>query len=375
MAENVTTISSVTATGKSEMILFTQQSATAYNSSCPWPEEWNWLLQIQPIFLWLLAVVGIVENMFVLSILCLHKSRCTVAEVYLANLAMGDLLLLSGLPFWALYIDNNFNWPFGLTFCKVINTILYMNLYTSIYFLVMVSIDRYLALVKTMSLGRLRRPWCAKLNCLIIWISALLLCTPVLMFRSLAYMADSNTTVCILDYPSLDVWIILTNTLLNTVGFLMPLCVITFCTIQIIQALRNSDIQKIKTFQREKRATILIFVVLLLFIVCWLPFQLTTFLATLHQIKVFSGCPAEQAIDVASQIATYCSFSNSCLNPIVYVIVGKHFRRKSKEVYSNMFLRRRSKSPSVQMGTTMETLRMSFSVEQQRKKSAEWSFL
>ncbi|KAF7251645.1 B2 bradykinin receptor [Varanus komodoensis] len=283
---------------------------------------------------------------------------------------MGDLLLLSGLPFWALYIDNNFNWPFGLTFCKVINTILYMNLYTSIYFLVMVSIDRYLALVKTMSLGRLRRPWCAKLNCLIIWISALLLCTPVLMFRSLAYMADSNTTVCILDYPSLDVWIILTNTLLNTVGFLMPLCVITFCTIQIIQALRNSDIQKIKTFQREKRATILIFVVLLLFIVCWLPFQLTTFLATLHQIKVFSGCPAEQAIDVASQIATYCSFSNSCLNPIVYVIVGKHFRRKSKEVYSNMFLRRRSKSPSVQMGTTMETLRMSFSVEQQRKKSA-----
>ncbi|XP_063003717.1 B2 bradykinin receptor-like [Elgaria multicarinata webbii] len=369
MAENSTALYSVTATWKSGMNLSMWHNATHNHSLCRWPSDWQWLIDIQPAFLWLLAVVGIAENVFVLSVLCLHKSRCTVAEVYLANLAVSDLLLLCGLPFWALNIANGFHWPFGLTFCKAINSIVYMNLYTSIYFLVMVSIDRYLALVKTMTLGRLRRTWCAKVNCLVIWISALLLCSPVLMFRSLKHVEDYNVTACLLDYPSLELWVIITNTLLNTVGFLLPLCTITYCTVKIILVLRNNTISKTKAFQTEKKATVLVFAVLLLFIVCWLPFQIITFLDTLHHIKVFSGCPAEQAMDVATQIATYCSFSNSCLNPIVYVIVGKHFRRKSKEVYLGRFLRRYSTAPSVQMVTSVETLRTSFSVEQQRKKS------
>ncbi|XP_042300822.1 B2 bradykinin receptor [Sceloporus undulatus] len=369
MDENGTALYSVTASWKSE----TTQSMplnTTTNNSCLWPKEWQWLLDIQPVFLWFLAIVGAVENLFVLSVLCFHKSRCTVAEIYLANLAAADLLLLCGLPFWAVNITSNFQWPFGLPLCKAINTILYMNLYSSIYFLVMVSIDRYLALVKTMSLGRMRRPWCAKLNCFIIWVSALFLCSPALIFRSLKYVPEYNITACMLDYPSLDQWVVITNTLLNTVGFLMPLCVIIYCTIQIIQALQKNEFQNIKAIQTEKKATILVLSVLLLFIICWLPFQITTFLETLRQIDILPGCANEQALDVATQIATYCSFSNSCLNPIVYVLVGKHFRKKSKELYSRMIRRRPSAAPSVQIMTTMETIRMSFSVENHRKKSA-----
>lgn len=345
-------------------------NATNNGSTCSWPEEWHWLTDIQPMLLWFLTVVGMIENMFVLSVLFFHKSRCTVAEIYLANLAAADLLLLCSLPFWAINIAKNFEWPFGLTLCKAVNTISYMNLYSSIYFLVMVSIDRYLALVKTMSLGNMRRPSCAKWYCLIIWVSALFLCSPALVFRTVQYVPPpENVTACILAYPSPLQWIIITNTLLNTVGFLMPLCVITYCTVHIVQVLQTNEFQKIKAIQREKKATILVLAVLLLFIICWLPFQITTFLDTLQEVKVISGCLAKEALDVATQIGAFCSYSNSCLNPIVYVIVGKHFRKKSKEVYSGLFVRRPSAAPSVLM-TSVETLRSSFSVENYRKKSA-----
>ncbi|XP_060611944.2 B2 bradykinin receptor [Anolis sagrei] len=370
MAENDTTLYSVTSSWKSGTDQSILLNKTSNSTLCPWPKEWQWLLDIQPVFLWILAVVGIAENLFVLSVLCFHKSRCTVAEIYLANLAAADLLLLCGLPFWAINITNHFEWPFGLPLCKAINTILYMNVYSSIYFLVMVSIDRYLALVKTMSLGRMRRAWCAKLNCSIIWVSALFLSSPALIFRTIKYVPQYNVTACMLVYPSTDEWVMITNTLLNTVGFLMPLCIIAYCTVRIIQALQKNDFPKIKAIQTEKKATVLILSVLFLFIICWIPFQITTFLETLQQIKVFSGCDYEQAIDVATQIATYCSFSNSCLNPIVYVIVGKHFRKKSKELYCGTYHRRPSAAPSVQLTTVMETLRMSFSVENHRKKSA-----
>ncbi|XP_054828149.1 B2 bradykinin receptor [Eublepharis macularius] len=369
MAEGSAALDNVTAIWKSVMNQSVWLNATHNNSSCPWPENWPWLFTIQPFILWFLTALGIVENVFVLLVFCLHKSRCTVAEIYLANLAMADLLLLCGLPFWAINIANGFNWPFGTFLCKAVNAISHMNLYSSIYFLVMVSIDRYLALVKTMTLGRMRQPLCAKWNCLIIWISALFLCSPALIFRTVKYVPEHNFTACYLDYPPHGQWQVITNTLLNTVGFLMPLCVITYCTVQIIRALQNNSIQKFSAVQTEKRATILILAVLLLFIICWLPFQITTVFDTLFKVKVLSGCTAREVIEVATQIATYCSFSNSCLNPIVYVIVGKHFQKKSKEVYHRLFLRRPSQAPSVQMVSSMDTLRSSISVEWLRKKS------
>ncbi|XP_060118077.1 B2 bradykinin receptor [Heteronotia binoei] len=369
MEEDSAILDSVTAIWELGMNQSVQLNATAHNASCSWPEKWQWLFTIQPYFLWFLTALGVVENTFVLFVFCLHKSRCTVAEIYLANLAIADLLLLCGLPFWAIYMANNFNWPFGTFLCKAVNTIVYMNFYSSIYFLVMVSIDRYLALVKTMTLGRMRRPLCAKWNCLIIWTSALFLCTPALIFRSLKYMPKYNATRCILNYPPDSHWQVTTNILLNTVGFLMPLCVIIYCTLHIIKALKNNDLQKLKAVQTEKRATTLILVVLLLFIICWLPFQVTTFFDTLLTVKVISSCAANEAIHVSTQIATYCSFSNSCLNPVAYVLVGKHFQKKSKEVYHQLFLRRPSQAPSIQMVSSMDTLRTSISVEWLRKKS------
>lgn len=306
-------------------------------------------------------------NIFVLSVWCFHKSRSTVAEIYLANLAAADLLLLCGLPFWAIYTANNFHWPFGLILCKIINSFLVINLYSSIYFVVMVSIDRYLALVKTMSLGRMRQPMCAKWNCLAIWVSALFLCFPTLAFRSLKGVNTYEGLACVLDYPSVFQWTITTAVLLNSVGFLIPVCIITYCSVQIIHTLQNRDTQNIKTIQTEKKATILVLAVLLLFIICWLPFQITTFLDMLFQIGIISGCDADNALGVASQIAVYCGFINSCLNPIVYVIVGKHFRKKCKEVYFGRVLRRPSSASSM---TTMEIFRTSFSADTQRKKSA-----
>ncbi|KAK7877098.1 hypothetical protein WMY93_032178 [Mugilogobius chulae] len=42
--------------------------------------------------------------------------------------------------------------------CKAVNLGIKMNAYCSIYFLVLVSIDRYIALVHAMSHGRMRRP-------------------------------------------------------------------------------------------------------------------------------------------------------------------------------------------------------------------------
>ncbi|XP_069064358.1 B2 bradykinin receptor isoform X1 [Pleurodeles waltl] len=354
-------------------------SASVYNLSvlpsnsteCRTFESWDWLFTYQPIFLWFIFVLGLIENLFVLGVFCLHKARCTVAEVYFGNLAAADLLLISGLPFWAIFITNQFSWPFGQFLCQAVNTVIYVNLNASIYFLMMVSIDRYLALVKTMSIGRMRRPFCAKLNCLVIWVFAFLLSLPTMIYRKEIYVAELNTTACILVYPSTD-WRIASHMMLNIPGFLLPLTIIAFCTFQIIKVLQNNAMQKFKEIQTERKASTLMLVVLLMFIICWFPFQIVTFLDTLFIYKVISGCTTDNIISIATQISTYFAYSNSCLNPLLYVIVGNHFRKKSREVYEQWFSRgHRRKSVSATLPTdffSLENLRTSISIARPKNR-------
>ncbi|NXW28408.1 BKRB2 protein, partial [Phaetusa simplex] len=369
--ENVTQLFNTTATQE-----LTVTPANFHNNSgvhqtnpykCVNPDAWHWLQDFQPGFLWFIFILGGIENSFVLIVLCFHKSRCTVAEIYLANMALADLLLVCTLPFWAINISNNFQWPFGLFLCKAVNIMSNMNFYSSIYFLTLVSIDRYLALVKTMSLGRMRRTACAKWNSFVVWMCALLICSPAMVFRNLKYYEEYNITACGLVYPN-RYWEPINNCLLNIVGFVIPLCVITYCTKQIIKALQSSELQKLKLVQTERKATMLVLAVLLLFIVCWLPFQISTFIDTICYLTPTFKC-LEEINDILTQVATYCAYSNSCLNPVLYVIVGKHFQKKAVEFYKDLFPKRCRKSQSVQMENSLDTLKTSISSEYTRKKS------
>ncbi|PKU38675.1 b2 bradykinin receptor [Limosa lapponica baueri] len=368
--ENVTQLYNTTATQEltgTPANFYNNSGVPQLNQECINPYVWKWLQDFQPGFLWVIFVLGAIENSFVLIVLCFHKSRCTVAEIYLANMALADLLLVCTLPFWAINITNSFDWPFGLFLCKAVNIMSSMNFYSSIYFLTLVSIDRYLALVKTMSLGRMRRTVCAKWNSFVVWMCALLICSPTMVFRNLQYYEGYNVTACILVYPA-SYWRPATNCLLNIVGFVIPLCVITYCTLQIIKALRSSELQKLKVVQTERKATVLVLAVLLLFVVCWLPFQITTFIDTIYTLAQASKC-LEDINDLVTQIATYCAYSNSCLNPVLYVIVGKHFQKKAVEFYKDLFPKRCRKSQSVQMENSLDTLKTSISSECPRKKS------
>ncbi|XP_073466477.1 B2 bradykinin receptor-like [Aquarana catesbeiana] len=344
-------------------------NSTSSNKSCLAIEGFLWLIEYQPIYMWFIFILGFIENAFVISVYLLHKSRCTVAEIYLGNMAAADLVFVSGLPLWAIYISRGFSWQFGDFLCVAVNTLIMLNLFASIYFLLMVSIDRYLALVKTMSAGRMRRPWWAKVICAMIWTFALVVSLPKIIFRKVNFVSELNITACILDPPSNE-WNIVNNIFLNVIGFLIPVIVIGFCSFQIVNVLRNNTMQKFKEINNEKRATLLVLSVLLVFIACWLPFQISTFIDTLMHLNVLHKCSVEQPNEIFNQISTYIGFSNSCINPLLYVIVGNNFRKKALEVYHPLVPARfRTRRSSVQTNYSMDTTQSSFYLDRQKKKS------
>ncbi|KAM4690572.1 B2 bradykinin receptor-like [Rhinophrynus dorsalis] len=304
---------------------------------CDFSDIWDSINYFRPIFLWIVFVLGFIENSFVLIILSLHKSRCTVAEIYLGNLAAADLLFVCGLPFWAIYFSYNYYWLFGGFLCAFLISLIRINLYGSVCFLTMVSFDRYLALVKTMSFGRMRRVRCAKFICVIIWVFAVTATLPKSIFQTVQYFPDRDIKLC--NNEASDDMIIAINIMEVILGFLIPVAVISFCSFHIIKVLRNNSIAKLQKIKREKKATVLVLTVFLVFLICWLPFNIHVVVDTLDLFGLLPTCPAYDFLFISERLSECFYMSNSFINPLLYVMVGNNFRKKIKEVYQQFISR------------------------------------
>ncbi|XP_073711597.1 B2 bradykinin receptor [Misgurnus anguillicaudatus] len=305
---------------------------------------WMWLSSLQPPFLALVSILGVVGNSLVLCVFCLQRKPCSVADMYLGNLAAADLVMVVCLPFWTITIAQDYQWNFGQLLCKLVNTAISMNYMCSILFLVLVSVDRYLALVKPMKPCKLRRPAWAKRICLVIWAVGFLLSLPALIFRRVRFFPELKVEACYLNYPHKG-WILQWNFTTIVLGFLFPLPVISFCTYHTVMALKDSV--RIQPRVHEKKATQLVLTVLAVFLFCWMPFQLVRFLDTLDYFQLLPGCLWKYTMEISIQLAAYLGYSNSSINPFLYVIVGSHFRKRASRVFKSLLCPRWRNSSSV----------------------------
>ncbi|NXF70597.1 BKRB1 protein, partial [Sclerurus mexicanus] len=317
------------------------QSENGSNSTiCPDLDDWwDTVYYIIPKYLNTVCVIGMFGNIFVLFVYLLHKGALKIAEIYLMNLAAADLIFLMGLPFWAENIRNKFNWPFGSFLCRSSSASNSLNMYTSIYLLVAVSADRYLTLVHTLNHRGIRSRTIARGICLLIWFFGILLSIPVFTFRTVKDFPMWNISACTLDFPTPS-WQTADKLVLNIVGFVLPSTAIIFLNFSTIRSLQKSAKERralsSKDYKGHKgtKATTLIFTVVLMFLFCWTPHHFFAFLDTLYHTEVIKGCFWGELINFGEQFSYMLATTNSCINPMIYVFVGKYFRQKALEVFS-----------------------------------------
>ena len=72
----------------------------------------------------------------------------TRTNVFILSLAVADLLfIITILPFKAIDFAINDDWPFGTVWCKISGYVLKVTFYASVYTLLGVSFNRFLAVV------------------------------------------------------------------------------------------------------------------------------------------------------------------------------------------------------------------------------------
>ncbi|XP_072902404.1 C-X-C chemokine receptor type 1-like [Hemitrygon akajei] len=263
-----------------------------------------------------LAVTG---NLVVIIVILCSRRATLSTDIYLLHLAMADLLFAVSLPFWA--VDATSGWVFGDAMCKIVIMFHEVNFYSGILLLACISVDRYLAIVHSARSHRQKRPFLIKLVCAAVWVLAVVLSLPILYKSQVG--VSSNKYICNEDHDGEydEKWKLATKICRHVIGFLIPLGVIVFCYSVTIQRLCQT-----KGFQKEKALKVIIAVVLA-FLICWLPHNITVFIDTLVRMRVtMASCAGRDHIDRAL-FATQClGFLHSCVNPILYAFIGVKFR-------------------------------------------------
>nr|XP_006637872.1 PREDICTED: type-1 angiotensin II receptor [Lepisosteus oculatus]XP_015216537.1 PREDICTED: type-1 angiotensin II receptor [Lepisosteus oculatus] len=273
-------------------------------------------------------VIGIVGNGLVVTVIYCYIKLETVASIFILNLALSDLTFLITLPLWATYTALGYHWPFGSFLCKAISGLVTFNLYSSVFFLTCLSIDRYLAIVHPVKSRPKRTIFYARVTCTLIWILAFLMSVPNMCFRDVFFMKDLNLTVCGLLYePNNTNRILVGMSLMKSIlGFLIPFATIITCYCLIGKAILDAyHVQKNKS--RNDEVLKMLAAVVAAFFVCWFPHQIFHFMDILVNLNVIQNCKIVDIVDTAMPFTICVAYFNSCLNPILYSFVGNNFRK------------------------------------------------
>nr|BDP38636.1 fluorescent sensor for enkephalin [synthetic construct] len=175
-----------------------------------------------------ICVVGLLGNILVMYGVVRYTKLKTATNIYIFNLALADALATSTLPFQSTkYLMNT--WPFGELLCKVVIAIDYYNMFTSIFTLTMMSVDRYIAVCHPVRALEFRTPIKAKIINVCIWILSSAVGVPI-MIMAVTRVTNQNTTVCMLKFPDPDwYWDTVTKICVFIFAFVVPVLVITIC--------------------------------------------------------------------------------------------------------------------------------------------------
>jgi len=104
----------------------------------------TWLV---PIFFGIIAVTGFLGNLLVILVVLLNKNMHSTTNLLIVNLAAADLMfVILCVPFTGVdYVT--LHWPFGTMWCRTVQYLIVVTAYASIYTLVLMSVDRFLAVV------------------------------------------------------------------------------------------------------------------------------------------------------------------------------------------------------------------------------------
>uniref|UniRef100_A0A8C4X601 Coagulation factor II (thrombin) receptor-like 1, tandem duplicate 2 n=1 Tax=Erpetoichthys calabaricus TaxID=27687 RepID=A0A8C4X601_ERPCA len=262
-----------------------------------------------PILYIIIFIVGVPTNAMALWVFIFRAKKRHPASIYMANLALADLLFAIWIPLKIVLVS-----------------FFYSNMYCSILFMTCLSVQRYWVIVNPMSHQRKNTSVAIGIS-ISIWLLIVLSTIPLFMQKQTIHLAQLNITTChdVLEEEDMT---------LNMFGYFLSMAIGAFffpailtivayvlMILTLTGSMKDDNIGK-----KRKKAIRLIIIVLVMYLVC-LPPATSSWSFTMP--KFWSNNDALYAVYIT---ALCLSSLNSCIDPFVYYFVLKKATGQWKEL-------------------------------------------
>ncbi|XP_039613799.1 G-protein coupled receptor 1-like [Polypterus senegalus] len=250
-------------------------------------------------------VLGTVGNGIAIWVI-VRRLRRSLKPFWLLNLALSDLLFVLTLPLSIDYIYRGFDWRYGKALCKTTSFVCLLNMFASVFFLTLVTVDRC----------RTVKPGCRAGLLVGVWLLAAGLSTPSLYYRDTVRVRGKE--VCYTNYHASDGTSAMRRHATQVYmrlcfGFLLPLCTMVVCYSIMGAKVCHRAVVRPSSFGR------IVVTLVVAFFVCWAPFHVFSVL----ELQVHTSAAIHAALRVGVPLSTSLAFFNSCLNPLFYVLMSR----------------------------------------------------
>lgn len=278
-----------------------------------------------PILFSIIIITGFIGNLLVVGVVALNKNMMNTTNLLILNLAISDILfIVFCVPSTAVDYALTSAWPFGDVWCRLSQFLIPATAFVSIYTLVLMALDRFLAVVFPVASITVRTIGYCRLAILLAWVLSLGLSSPAIFLHGILpdpTPEDEHQVVC--RFSGGEPAYVAFQASFFVLSYSLPLALIVALYSVMLHTLWNktggAGVSK-DALRNKRRVVKLVTIVTVMFALSWLPIQL---ILLLKSLKLYNVTLFNIAVQIGSHVLAY---SNSCINPFLYAFLSPPFK-------------------------------------------------
>ncbi|XP_063794630.1 growth hormone secretagogue receptor type 1-like [Pseudophryne corroboree] len=284
-----------------------------------------------------LFILGVTGNLITILIFKSYKDMRSTVNMYLSSMAVSDILIFLGLPSDLYRIWKYKPYIFGNFLCKFLVYLSEACTYCTILHITTVSVERYLAICFPLKAKTMITKKRVKIIIIFLWVLALLTAGPSVFLFGVEHRPETQpeeTMECKYMNSSAQNGLLHIMTWVSTVYFFIPMFFLTLLYGLICRKLWKNKLGRHRPTaanrsKHHKQTVKMLAVVVLSFVLCWLPFHIGRILFALAGIREYMFYDLTQYLNLISMVLFYLSAS---INPMLYNIMSQKYRAAMSKI-------------------------------------------
>uniref|UniRef100_A0A8C5L8J5 Melatonin-related receptor n=1 Tax=Jaculus jaculus TaxID=51337 RepID=A0A8C5L8J5_JACJA len=264
-------------------------------------------------------VVDLIGNSMVILAVSKNKKLRNSGNIFVVSLSVADMLVTVYPYPLMLHAMSVGGWDLSQFQCQLFGFITGLSVVGSVFNILAIAINRYCYICHSLKYERIFSMRNTIIYLVVTWVMTFLAVLPNVYVGIIEY--DPRTYTCIFNHLNNPIFAV---TIVG-IHFVLPLLVVGFCYMRIwtrVLAVRDPAVQSADRQLAEVRNFLTMFVIFLLFAVCWCPVNVLTVLVAVNP-KMAGKIPNWLYL-----AAYFIAYFNSCLNAVIYGVLNESFRRE-----------------------------------------------